>query len=76
MYLKFVDQFYEAYVDGKPDRKVTRQFCFRPHGSGVYRAYLPLGSDYVGKTLVVRVHSRYWRPSGIHREQLIGEGRR
>lgn len=72
MYLKFVDQFYEAYVDGKLIAKSPGSLFSTARLTGVYRAYLPLGSDYVGKTLVVRVHSRYWH-IGIHREQLIGE---
>lgn len=72
MYLKFVDQFYEAYVDGKLVAKSPGDLFSRPRMSGVYRAYLPLGSNYVGKTLAIRIHSRYWH-IGIHREQIIGE---
>lgn len=72
MYLKFVDQFYEAYVDGKLVAKSPGDLFSKARLTGVYRAYLPLGPDYVGKTLAIRVHSRYWH-IGIHRAQQIGE---
>jgi len=72
MYLKFVDQFYEAYLDGELIGKSPGELTSRARLAGVYRAYLPLGPSYVGKTLVVRVHSRYWH-IGVHRQQLLGE---
>ena len=72
LYVMSVDQFYEAYLDGVLIAKSPRSFDSQARLSGVYRAYLPLGPDYQGKLLVMRVQSRYWH-LGIHREQQLGE---
>jgi len=70
--IKSVDQTYEAYLDGQLVAKSDGELDTQSRMAGVVRAYIPLGRDYVGKTLTLRIHSRYWH-IGIHREQLIGD---
>jgi len=72
MLIKSVDQLYEAYVDGELVAKSPGELNQKTRLSGVYRTYLPLGRDYVGKTLAIRVQSHYWN-IGVHRDQQIGE---
>ena len=52
-----IDQSYEAYLDGKLIEK------FGPmsgrHYPGLPKVYLPLGPDYIGRTLALRIYSPY-----------------
>ncbi|MBL8634387.1 MAG: protein kinase [Myxococcales bacterium] len=70
--IKSVDQTYEAFLNGELVDKSDGDLESRERFAGVYRAYIPLGTDYVGKTLTLRIYARYWH-IGIHREQLIGD---
>lgn len=72
IFFRFVDQHYEAYLDGILVDKSPGNLLSHARFSGVYRLYLPLGRDYAGKRLVMRIQSRYWH-IGVHRDQLIGE---
>ena len=70
--VRSIDQNYEAYVNGEVVAKSPGDFFSRKRYAGVSRAYVPLGPNYVGKTLVFRVHSDYWH-IGVHHDQMLGE---
>lgn len=57
LFIVDIDQSYEAYLDG---RLIDH---FGPmsgeHYPGLPKVYLPLGPDYVGKTLALRIYSPY-----------------